>query len=493
MHMQPRKLYTRAAGVMAFTALMLASGPAPARAQSPDAEAPLAVADQLSLAFENAASTIAPGVVSIRSTDEITVQPTLGFPQIPEEFRRFFGGNGFSPFGGPNAQPQHRYRQSLGSGFVISADGYIVTNNHVIKGADKISVTFTDGRTYDAKVIGADPQTDIAILRVDATDLTPLTLGDSDALRVGQFVVAAGSPFGLTSTITTGIVSATGRQRVGINDYEDFIQTDAAINPGNSGGPLVNLRGEVIGVNSAIATRSGGNNGIGFAIPINMVKHIKDTLIKNGRVTRGRLGVLIQDLTPQLAESFHYTGTAGALVAEVMPGAAAEDAGFKSGDIIFEFNGQKINNGSQLRLRVAEIQPGTRVRVRIFRDGKRMTLTPTIGAATDESPTVTADAKANLNDKLGASFSTLTPDQADRLNLPNSTAGVLVESVTPMSAAARAGLRPGDVITSAQGQPISNLSDLSNAFDEHPLRDGLRLTVRTSTGARFVFLRAPDK
>ncbi len=455
-------------------------------AASPEAQSALNVAESLSTAFENVAEAIGPGVVSIRTTQKVKARQ-MRAPQIPDEFRRFFGDQ--LPFNGPNSTPEPRFRQGSGSGFVFSDNGLIVTNNHVVEDASEITVQFTDGRTYQAELIGADPQTDIAVLRVDATDLTVLHLGDSDDLRVGEFVVAAGSPFGLTSTITTGIVSATGRSAVGLNDYENFIQTDAAINPGNSGGPLTNLRGEVIGVNSAILTRSGGSNGIGFAIPINMVKSVTNALVADGYVTRGYLGVVIQDLTPDMAQSFGYRGTAGALVADVQEGMPAAEAGLQSGDIISELNGRRISNASDLRLRVADIQPGEPATIKAMRNGKWTTINATIGAAPGKATEAARPASDALAKSFGAELSTLTPEAAEQLELPTTASGVLVKSVEPMGAAARAGLRPGDVIIAANTTTIASLPELQKALKSEDLKSGVRLTVRSSAGTRFVFLR----
>ena len=486
-HVLPGLLGLSALSVVAVPTLW---GAAPHPTRSSDGQRSLDVAEALSDAFSNVADTIAPSVVSIRATDEVTFRsPSMMFPQMPDEFRRFFGDNPLSPFGQPNGQPRRQYRQGLGSGFVYSDAGYIITNNHVVDGADEITVVFSDGREYSAALVGADPQTDIAVIRVDASDLTPLTMADSDALRVGQWVVAAGSPFGLTSTITTGVVSATGRQSVGINDYEDFIQTDAAINPGNSGGPLVDLHGRVIGVNSAIASRSGGNNGVGFAIPVNLVKTIADTLISEGHVTRGMIGVRIQDLTPDLAGSFGFTGVQGAVVAEVMPDSPAMEAGFEPGDIITAVNGDPVHSASDLRLLVAEYEPGVTIQVRVFRDGKTLTLRPSIATAEDNSPVADAAASSSLSQTLGAQFTTLTPDLARRMNLPVTVTGVLVKSVEPMSVAARAGLRPGDIITTVNGEPADSAADLRTTLKPDRLREGVRLTVTTASGTRFVFLK----
>ncbi len=484
-----------AAGVLTASALTLAMAPTqPASAlapsgplNSPEAEQALTIAESLSTAFENVAEAIAPSVVNIQTTQEVQLRQTQA-PQIPDEFRRFFGDR--LPFDNQPQTPERRFRQGAGSGFVISDDGYIVTNNHVIENASDVTVRFDDGRSYTAEIVGADPQTDLAVIRVDASDLIPLELGDSDALRVGEFVVAAGSPFGLSSTITTGIVSATGRSRVGLNDYEDFIQTDAAINPGNSGGPLVNLRGEVIGVNSAILTRSGGSNGIGFAIPINMVKSVTDALIEDGQVTRGFLGVLVQDLTPELAQSFGFSSSAGALIADVQPDMPAAKAGLQPGDIVTKLNGKPISDSAELRLRVADIHPGEKARMRVFRDGEWETLTATIGDAPGSTSIAQREDADDVMESLGAQLTEVTPAIAERLGLPSSTTGVLVERVMPYGAAARSGLRPGEVIIGVGAERISSLNDFLAALHEANLADGVRLTTRTQAGTRFVFLRS---
>jgi len=477
-----------AAAALITAPALLSAAPEPLR--SPEAQRAMDVAEALSTAFANVALAAEPSVVSIRTTDEVvTHSPRMMFPELPEPFRRFFGDDPFLPFGAPDGQPQHQFRRGQGSGFVYSDAGYIVTNNHVVAGADEITVAFADGREYPATLVGTDPQTDIAVLRVEAGDLTPLPLGDSDALRPGQWVIAAGSPFGLSSTITTGVISATGRQSVGINDYEDFIQTDAAINPGNSGGPLLDIRGRVIGVNSAIASRSGGNNGVGFAIPVNLVKNVADTLIAQGHVTRGMIGVRIQNLTRELAQSFNYDGVEGALVAEVLPDSPAMQAGFEPGDIITRVNGEPVRTAAELRLRVAEFEPGQTLRVKVFRDGEWLTLRPTIAPNTEASPLADASASGALNETLGAQFVTLTPEFARSAGVSAELKGVFVQSVEPMSLAARVGLRPGDVITTVNGEPVETAAELNDALTPANLRDGVRLTVRSSAGARFVFLQ----
>jgi len=488
--------WTLCAGAVLVVALTYAPSVLSPRSSYADASSPptntvedldsLAVAEKLSTAFENVAAVVSPSVVSIRTSREVNVSQTQ--MQIPEQFRRFFqdpfGGNGRQP-----SQPQHRLQRAQGSGFVISEDGYIVTNNHVIDKAEDITVYFSDGRKYHAELAGTDPQTDIAILKVDAGDLPALKLGDSDSLRVGQFVIAIGTPFGLTSTLTTGVVSAKGRSSVGLNDYENFIQTDAAVNPGNSGGPLVNLKGEVVGVNSAIVSRSGGNNGISFAIPINMVKAVQSELIDVGHVTRGFLGVLIQDVTPELAKSFDFTGTAGAVISEVKPDTPAAEAGLKQGDIITAIDDRPVSSATQLRLRVAGIKPGSRVDVDVYRDGRSRTLVVKIGRieVADSGNTPKAH-DSGLSDQIGAKLRTLTPEIAGQMGLSDSATGVLVDSVEPIGAAAKSGLQRGDVIVAVKSTPVESLSQLRKILDKVDLKDGVRLTVRTRSGLRFVYL-----
>jgi len=282
--------------------------------------------------------------------------------------------------------PRKFQQRGQGSGFIISKDGYILINNHVVGDADLIKVKLSDGREFKAKVIGTDPQSDVAVIKIDATNLPVLRLGDSDKLEVGEWVIAIGNPFGLSQTVTVGVVSAKGRSRIGINDYEDFIQTDAAINPGNSGGPLVNIHGEAVGMNTAIFSRSGGYMGIGFAIPINMAKAIKDQLLKKGKVTRGWLGVVIQDIDEELAKSFGLEKTEGVLIAEVSEGSPAEKAGLKQGDIILRLNGKKVDDLGELRNKIALTAPGTKVKLEVLRENKRRTIQVTIG----EQPAGTA-------------------------------------------------------------------------------------------------------
>lgn len=336
----------------------------------------LAAARHLSSAFEDVATKISPSVVTIRSSKEVEIRNwNQGFRGFPRDmfrdspFEDFFG----SPGNSDEPSTRRQVQQGLGSGLIINEDGRILTNSHVISGADELIVVLSDGTEYKASVLGADPGTDIAVVKIEADGLVPATLGDSDAIRVGQWVIAAGNPFGLSSTITTGIVSAKGRSDVGITAYENFIQTDAAINQGNSGGPLVNLSGEVIGINTAMIGRS-GNIGIGFSIPINMVKDISNQLMDGGTVVRGYLGVMISDLNDAISEELEYSGTDGVLVTGLVDDAPAVKGGVKVHDIITHFNGSLIPDTVKLRMDIADIEPGTTINLKVFRKGQTIRL-----------------------------------------------------------------------------------------------------------------------
>ncbi|MCK5913696.1 MAG: Do family serine endopeptidase, partial [Desulfuromusa sp.] len=340
-------------------------------------------------AFRSVAKQVGPAVVYIRVEKEIKQQgmadnPFGGHPFGDEFFRRFFGQPPQQQ--GPHKKVPQRRESGQGSGFIISADGYIMTNNHVVGDADKVTVQLLDGREYTAKIIGTDPPTDVALIKIDADEKLPfLPLGNSDQLEVGDWVLAFGNPFGLSHTLTAGIVSAKGRSGIGLTDYENFIQTDAAINPGNSGGPLINLDGEVVGMNTAIFSRSGGYMGIGFAIPINMAQNIYQQLVKHGGVTRGRLGVLIQDLTKDLAESFDIDQRVGILIAQVVGDSPAEKAGLKQGDVILKFNGNKVDKVAKFRNQIAMTRPGTDVEFLVLRDTKKKKIKAKIGTMETDS------------------------------------------------------------------------------------------------------------
>lgn len=388
---------------------------------------------------------VAPAVVNISVQGRVAEaqNPLLNDPF----FRRFFDI--------PN-QPPERQFQAAGSGVIVDAEnGYVLTNNHVVENADRITVSLMDDRQLDATVVGTDPEADIAVIKIPADRLTALPIGDSDELRVGDYVVAIGNPFGLSQTVTSGIVSAVGRTGLGIEGYEDFIQTDASINPGNSGGALVDLRGRLIGINTAIVGPGGGSVGIGFAIPINMARSIKDQLIKHGQVRRGMLGVLVQDLTPEIAKALKIDRQGGAVIAKVESGSPADGAGLKAGDVIVGVDGQDVHDGADLRNRIGLKDVGDRVMLQFVRDGRSMSVTTTLAARERERV-----AGADLDERLAGTVFGIVQEGGRRDLRPG---GIEVLSVDPRSAAYRDGLREGDVITSVNRQAVSTLSDFQSA------------------------------
>jgi Do/DeqQ family serine protease len=372
----------------------------------------------------------------------------------------------------------------LGSGVIIADNGYILTNNHVVKGADKIKVTLYDKREFKGTVVGTDPRTDLAVVKIDARGLPTLRLGDSDKLKTGDLVLAVGNPFGLNQTITMGIVSAVGRSNIGLADYEDFIQTDAAINPGNSGGALVNASGELIGINTAIFSTSGGYMGIGFAIPSNMAKSVMDSIIKHGKVIRGWLGVSIQDLTPDLAKSFGIKETAGALVAGVEQGSPADKAGMKRGDLITEINDKKIDDSTSLRNLIASIAPGTKINVSVIRNGKEQTLTVELGEYKGNKII-----KSEYDNVLkGISVQELTTDLRNKLNLPDNVNGVVVTNVS--GEMGRQGLlQPNDVIQEVNRTAIQNLQDYNNAVSKVGEKDTVLLLIYRDGASVYITMQ----
>lgn len=468
------------------------------RVQQPPHE-PLQHAQSLSGAFKFAAQAIQPSVVSIRSVKEFkATRRSVPRPELPEEFRDFFGDDFFDRFEMQPRAPEGGFRQQgQGTGVIVSEDGYIVTNNHVVRGADEVKVTLMDERSFQAEIVGTDPKTDVAVLKIDANDLTAAALGDSDAIEVGDWVIAAGTPFGLEKTITAGIISAKGRAGVGIVEYEDFIQTDASINPGNSGGPLVNLRGEVIGINTAIASRSGSFAGVGFSIPSNMVRMIMDDILDDGKVERGWLGAVIQNLDEDLAESFGYDSTEGVLIGQVVPDSPADKAGLKAGDIVIEYKGERQRDANSFRNAVAATKPNTRSELVVMRDGQRKTLTIAIGLLDDEKLAAAAplrpggeqeDASESVSE-LGVKARTLTPELARQLKLDEDLSGVVVTEVEPGSLAQRAGLREKDVVISVNGKRVETLAAFQEVTKEADVKRGLRLHVSTDGFQRFLFIK----
>ncbi len=399
-------------------------------------------------------------VVNISSSK--VVKQRNNFPGFFDDpfFRQFFG-NGF---GQDNMQPQTQREYSLGSGVIVNPNGYILTNNHVVDGATDISVFTRDKKKYTAKLIGRDPRTDVAVLKIDATDLPAFTLGDSRRIKVGDVVFAIGDPFGVGETATMGIVSATGRGLGGsIERYENFIQTDAAINPGNSGGALIDLHGDLIGINTAIISGGGGNNGVGFAIPVNMARNVMQQIVDHGKVIRGHLGVMIQAVDPDLAKQFGLSQGGGALVGDVTPAIPAARAGILRGDIILEMNGQAVSGPDDLSVRISETAPGTPVHLKIFRAGQSKDVTVTLNELTekDEQAATGESAKSALS---GVQVENLTPDDAQQLGLPANTRGVVVTSVDPSSMAAAADLERGDVIQEVNRKPVRNMREFREAL-----------------------------
>ena len=412
------------------------------------------------------AEKVTPAVVNITTRKARTSIPRNGNP-----FHEFFG-------------PRRRMPQmGAGSGVVISANGDIVTNNHVVDGADEITVTFSDRREFEAKLVGSDEASDLAFLKIEARKLPYLRFGDSKGLRLGEFVLAVGNPFGVGQTVTMGIVSAKGRANMGIVEYEDFIQTDASINPGNSGGALVNLRGELVGINTAILSRSGGAQGIGFAVPANMVIPIRDQIMKDGRVRRGWLGVAIQDLTPALAKSLSLNNIKGVLVSDVMKGGPAARGNLEPRDVIIQLDGNPTRTSAELRNRVALTRPGSRVKLSVVRDGRSKELTVTLAEKKDDN--ARASGRSESEDlAAGLAVQELDGRLRRQLRIPSRIQGVVVVDVASGSPAARAGLQQGDVIVAVDRKPINSVEDLERALPA----DGKDAFLRVFKRGMYQFL-----
>jgi len=393
-----------------------------------------------------------PAVVNVSTSKVVRTQGgTNPFFSDPF-FRQFFGGQS------PNV-PREQREHSLGSGVIFSPDGYIITNNHVVSGANDVKVLLGDKREFQAKVVGTDAKTDIAVLKIQATGLPVLPFGDSSKMQPGDFVLAIGNPFGLNQTVTMGIVSAIGRGGLGIEDIEDFIQTDASINPGNSGGALVNEQGQLIGINTAILSgEGGGNQGIGFAIPINMARHVMDQILKNGRVIRAWMGVVIQPVTPDIGKAFGLSEARGALIADIDPKGPAAKTGLQKGDVVLAVNNDKIQDSRDLQLKIAEMAPGTKVTLQVFRNGSTLEVPLTLGempASTGKGEAGSSEGETTLR---GVSVENLTPDILQQLQLPPQNKGVVVDWVDGSSPAADAGLQRGDVIEQINRQPVTNVT-----------------------------------
>jgi serine protease Do len=398
-------------------------------------------------------------VVNI-SSSRIVKTPRAPFDPFFNDpfFRQFFGDQLFRQM--PREQREH----SLGSGVIVTADGYILTNNHVIDKASDIKVALPDKREFKGKVVGSDPKTDVAVVKISATDLPTLSFGDADKLQVGDYVFAIGDPFGIGETATMGIVSAKGRGNLDIEDYEDFIQTDAAINPGNSGGALVNARGELVGINTAIlAGGGGGNQGIGFAIPINMARRVMDQILKHGKVTRGYLGVAIQEVSPDLAKAFKAPEGKGALVGDVSPGGPGAKAGLEKGDVIEEIDGQTVSGVNDLRLRIASTAPGTTVHLKVLRNGQPRDVAVILGELPEKAAAGALGSETEDTAMKGVQVDDVTPQLRRELDLQPGIKGVVVTDVSPDAPAADAGLRRGDVIEEVNREPVQSVAEYRRA------------------------------
>ena len=377
-------------------------------------------------------------------------------------------------------------QQRLGSGSIISKDGYILTNNHVVGGADRILVRLHDGQEFEAELIGADPPSDIAVIKIPANELNPIQMGNSDEMQVGETVIAIGNPFGLTLTVTLGIISAKGRSNVGITDYENFIQTDAAINPGNSGGPLINLEGKLIGVNTAIFSKNGGYQGIGFSVPVNMAQIIMQDLIAEGKVSRGWLGVGIQDVTAELAQAFGVKNTKGSLITKVMPSSPAETAGLIKGDIVIRVNQRKVKNSSQLRNYIAEAGAWADVTLEVIREGKTEIIKVTLDELKSASTSTPLKTQSSL--VLGILVQDLSPDVVKRLGYDPGT-GVVITEVESGSPAAQIGLKAGMVIAEVNRQPVRDEREFQNALKNININQGVLLLMVSPQGSQYIIIK----
>ncbi len=457
-------------------------------ANSAPQEAPAPIASGVAAPnFVPVVKAVMPAVVNVSTTRVVKgaqggdIQPFMDDPF----FRQFFGEEFFRHF----QIPRDRRENSLGSGVIVSNDGYIVTNNHVVAKADEIKVLLSDKREFKGKVIGADPKSDVAVIKIEGKDLPTIPWGDSDKLEVGEYVLAIGNPFGLNQTVTMGIVSAVGRANVGIADYEDFIQTDAAINPGNSGGALVNARGELVGINTAIFSRSGGYMGIGFAVPANMTRTVMQSLIKNGKVVRGWLGVSIQPVTPEIAKQFGLKESRGALVNEVIADSPAIAAGIKNGDIITSFNGKAIDSPAMLRNVVAATSVGKTVKVELLRDKKAQTVEVKV---TEQPKDVQRAGNESAGEEgkdsalAGLEVRNLNAEIARQLGLPPGTAGVVVAGIADGSAAGEAGIEEGDVVVEINRKPVRNVNDYRKVAEKLGKNDGVLLLVIRRGGRLYI-------
>ena len=468
-----------------LTALWLSLPPATARAANPEPVDSQTVLRALEDAFVSVADRVTPAVVNV-SVKAKRIAPEAESPERQERFREFFGQEFFERFF-RRRQPREDAR-STGSGVIVNAEGYILTNNHVVENADSVEVRLSDDRTFPATIVGRDPKTDLAVLKIDASAgaLPVAALGDSDRLRAGQWAIAIGNPFGLDRTVTIGHISATGRTHVGVATYEAFIQTDASINPGNSGGPLLNIEGKVVGINTAMVS---SGQGIGFSIPINMAREIMTQLINKGRVVRGWLGIVIQELTPELSQSFGVKKDGGILITDVMKDSPAEAAGLRPGDIVVEFNGSPTKDVTELQKRVAAVEPGRATPLVVLRDKVSTPLTVKIGEQPGEETAATAQPK---EETLGLTVEPLTPEASQRFKL-TAKAGVVVTDVAPGSSGDQAGIRPGDAILEINRRPVTDVESFRKVIASVKPGEVVPVYVQRGGGRNeYVVLSVPD-
>ncbi|NGX45193.1 MAG: Periplasmic pH-dependent serine endoprotease DegQ [Chlamydiae bacterium] len=434
--------------------------------------------EHISKTFTTVAKEAIPAVVFIKVQGAAEEETAVENRQNPNDM---FGDDFFNRFFGTQPRrTQKQPQQSQGSGFLITSDGYIMTNAHVVKEADKMTAVLHDGREMDAILVGLDTSTDVAVIKIEGADFPFIELGNSDEMEIGEWVVAIGSPFQLEASLTVGVISAKGRQNLRITDLEDFIQTDAAINPGNSGGPLINLKNEVIGINTAIVSRSGGYMGIGFAIPSNMAKHIMEQIIENGSVSRGFLGVSLQPVDRDIADAFDLKKAEGALVSEVVKDSPAEKGGLQQGDIILAFNGKPVKSVGAFRKEISMTQPGTIIKLKVRRGGKTTTLSITLGSHGE-----TMAGSSGIMQKLGMEVESLTPQLAAQLGYNRSEEGIVITKVRPGSAAATAGIRPGFLILAINHKKVTTLQGFNDALKEPTAKNRVLILVKQGSVTRF--------
>jgi serine protease Do len=451
----------------------------------------LSAAQNLSNVFADVAAEVNPSVVTVFTETDVKAE---GAPFSGSPFGEFFGGDDFFKKFFQQPAPEQNYkRMGLGSGVIVDADGILLTNNHVVDDADNIKVRLMDGREFEGTVKGKDPQTDLAVVTIDTKNLTPIKLGNSDKIRVGEMVLAVGSPLNpqLEHTVTSGIISAKGRSGVGLTQYEDYIQTDAAINPGNSGGALVDLRGNLIGINSAIVSQSGGFQGIGFAIPVNLARKVMDDIINNGKVIRGWLGVYIQNITPELAKALDLKSTKGVLVSKVQEDSPAEKAGIKEEDVILAFNGKNLDNASELSTWVAGSSPDQYINLRISRNGEEKKIEVKLGELNEENQAI-AQGKSE-NSSIGIQVTNIVPELRSQYHLDKDVTGVIVTAVDPRGIAASVGIKTGDVIMKVNRNDVQSVEDFNEQISKTKPGENLLIFLRRGTANLFVAFAKPAK